>query len=130
LARILIIDDDDAIRRPMKVLLERAGHEVVQAADGQEGLRLWREREADLVITDIHMPEKDGIETILELHALRRTVPIIAISGGDQTRRLDLLASAVMLGAVSTLPKPFTLAELLAAVERALGRPPRSGTDG
>ncbi len=81
---------------------------------------MWRERPGDLVITDIHMPEKDGIETILELRELTPGLRIIAISGGLQTRHLDLLGDAMLLGAVLTVPKPFTLAEILAAVSQAL----------
>ncbi|MBA3522111.1 MAG: response regulator [Gemmatimonadales bacterium] len=120
MAEILIVDDELQIRRPLRILLERAGHRVREAQDGQEAIRMWRERPGDLVITDIHMPEKDGIETILELRALTPGLRIIAISGGLQTRHLDLLGDATLLGAVLTVPKPFTLAEILAAVSQAL----------
>jgi len=118
-----VIDDSEDIRRTLERLLAQAGHEVLLAADGVEGLRLWRERGADLVITDLHMPDKDGIETLVELRAFGPGVPVIAISGGDQTRRLDLLGDAALLGAVATLAKPFTRDELLGAVALALDRP-------
>ncbi|MBA3346091.1 MAG: response regulator [Gemmatimonadales bacterium] len=120
MAEILIVDDDLHIRRPLRILLERAGYQVRDAQNGQEAIRMWRERPGDLVITDIHMPEKDGIETILELRELTPGLRIIAISGGLQTRHLDLLGDAMLLGAVLTVPKPFTLAEILAAVRQAL----------
>lgn len=123
MARILVIDDAEDIRRTLERLLVHAGHEVLLAADGAQGLRVWRERGADLVITDLHMPDKDGIETLVELRAFGPEVPVIAISGGDQTRRLDLLGDAALLGAVATLAKPFTRDELLSAVALALERP-------
>jgi DNA-binding NtrC family response regulator len=118
--RIMVVDDDPGIRRTLKLLLSKAGYEVTQASDGQEALRLWRDHGGDLVITDLHMPEKNGIETILELLTHTPNVPIIAMSGGGQTKRLDLLGNATMLGAVLTIEKPFTLNEMLTLVKRAL----------
>lgn len=118
--RILIVDDDPGIRRVLQVLLTKAGYQVTQASDGFEALRLWREHGGDLVITDLHMPEKNGIETILELLTHSPGMRIIAMSGGGQTKRLDLLGNATMLGAVFTLEKPFTVPEILSLVKRAL----------
>ncbi|HEU4681557.1 MAG TPA: response regulator [Gemmatimonadales bacterium] len=118
--RILIVDDDPGIRRVLQVLLTKSGYQVTQASDGFEALRLWREHGGDLVITDLHMPEKNGIETILELLTHSPGMRIIAMSGGGQTKRLDLLGNATMLGAVFTLEKPFTLPEILSLVKRAL----------
>jgi DNA-binding NtrC family response regulator len=118
--RIMIVDDDPGIRRALQLLLSKAGYRVTQASDGLEALRLWRDHGGDLVITDLHMPEKNGIETIVELLTHTPGVPIIAMSGGGQTRRLDLLGNATMLGAVLTIEKPFTLTEMLALVKRAL----------
>jgi DNA-binding response OmpR family regulator len=126
MARILIIDDEEAIRRPLQILLERFGHEVTVAADGQEGLRLWRSLGADLVITDIMMPNKDGIETIVELQTSAQPVPVIAMSGGDVSQRLDLLGDARLLGAVHTVCKPFSLSEMLKKIGEVLG--PRAET--
>jgi DNA-binding NtrC family response regulator len=118
--RILVVDDDAAIRRSLHALLSRAGYQVVQAGDGSEAIRLWRDRSADLVITDLHMPEKDGIQTIIELLTHSPGVRIIAMSGGGQTKRLDLLGNLTLLGTVLTIEKPFTLGEMMAVVSRAL----------
>ncbi len=118
--RIMIVDDDPGIRRALHILLSRAGYRVTQARDGMEALRLWRDSGGDLVITDLHMPEKNGIEMIIELLAHTPGLRIIAMSGGGQTRRLDLLGDAVLLGAVKTIEKPFTLAEMMDVVRGAL----------
>jgi DNA-binding response OmpR family regulator len=121
MARILIIDDEAALRDILCRLLEREGHDVLTAGDGVDGLRLWREHGAAMVILDIHMPRSDGIETLVQLRALAPTLPVIVISGGDQTRALGLLGDARLLGATRTLAKPFSLSELTAAVNYALG---------
>jgi DNA-binding NtrC family response regulator len=118
--RILIVDDDPSIRRTLEALLKRAGHEVMLACDGSEAVRLWRDHGGDLVITDLHMPEKDGIQTIIELLSHSPGARIIAMSGGGQTKRLDLLGNASLLGAVLTIEKPFTIAEMMNVVNRAL----------
>jgi DNA-binding NtrC family response regulator len=118
--RIMVVDDDAGIRRTLQILLSKAGYEVIQAADGLEAVRLWRDRGGDLVITDLHMPQKDGIETIIELLSHTPGIRIIAMSGGGQTKRLDLLGNVALLGSVQTIEKPFTLAEMLSAVNRAL----------
>lgn len=118
--RILVVDDDASIRRTLNILLTKAGYEVIQASDGFEAVRLWRDRGGDLVITDLHMPQKDGIETIIELLSHTPGIRIIAMSGGGQTKRLDLLGNMALLGSVLTIEKPFTLAEMMAVVGRAL----------
>ena len=118
--RILIVDDDPGIRRALTSLLSKSGYQVTQANDGLEAIRLWRDQGGDLVITDLHMPEKNGIETILELLSHSPGIRIIAMSGGGQTKRLDLLSNATMLGAVLTIEKPFTLTEMLTLVRQAL----------
>ena len=117
----MIVDDDPGIRRALHILLTRAGYTVTQARDGVEALRMWRDRGGDLVITDLHMPEKNGIEMIVELLSHTPGIRIIAMSGGGQTKRLDLLGNASMLGAVYTIEKPFTLNEMMTMVHRALG---------
>jgi DNA-binding NtrC family response regulator len=117
--RVLIVDDDPGIRRTLHILLSREGFQVSQARDGVEALRLWRDQGGDLVITDLHMPEKNGIETIIELLSHSPGMRIIAMSGGGQTKRLDLLSNASMLGAVLTIEKPFTLSEMMSLVRRA-----------
>jgi CheY-like chemotaxis protein len=102
--------------------LTQAGYQVVQAADGSEAIRLWRDHRADLVITDLHMPNKDGIQTIVELLSHTPGIPIIAMSGGGQTKRLDLLGNLTLLGRVLTIEKPFTLNEMMLVVGQALKR--------
>jgi DNA-binding NtrC family response regulator len=118
--RIMVVDDDASIRRTLQILLSKAGYEVMQARDGLEAVRLWRDRGGDLVITDLHMPEKDGIETIIELLSHSPGIRIIAMSGGGQTKRLDLLGNMALLGTVLTIEKPFTLTEMMTMVGRAL----------
>ena len=117
---ILVVDDDPSIRQTLHIALTKAGYEVLQAQDGAEATRLWRARGADLVITDLHMPDKDGIEVIMELRAHSPSTPIIAMSDGGRTKQIGLLASAKLLGAVRTIAKPFTLGEMLTAVEQEL----------
>lgn len=118
--RIMVVDDDAGIRRTLQILLTKAGYEVIQARDGSEAVRLWRDHGGDLVITDLHMPEKDGIQTIIELLTHTPGIRIIAMSGGGQTKRLDLLGNMTLLGSVHTIEKPFTLAEMMSVVSRAL----------
>ena len=122
MARILIIDDDREIRHPLRVALENAGHEVLEAQNGTEGVRLWVDRGADLVITDVFMPEKDGLEVISELRALSPGVKIIALSAGDSTRSLHNLSDAKLFGALRTIPKPFRHAEILATIDELLAQ--------
>ena len=120
MALILVVDDDAGVRRSVERVLQSRGHQVLLAADGGEGLRTWRERGADLVVLDIHMPNTDGIEVLVQLRGLAPRLPVIVISGGVQTRNLDLLADAKLLGASAVLQKPFTLDEILGAVDRAV----------
>jgi CheY-like chemotaxis protein len=128
MALILVVDDDAGVRRSMERVLQSRGHQVLLAADGGEGLRTWREHGADLVVLDIHMPDTDGIEVLVQLRGLAPRLPVIVISGGVQTRNLDLLADAKLLGASAVLQKPFTLDEILGAVDRAVR--PADATDG
>jgi len=115
-ARILIIDDDTTLRETMLMLLSEAGHGVVGAVDGLEGLQLFRAEPADLIITDLHMPS-GGLSTIKALRAEFPKLAIIAISGAGKSR----LEMARALGADRTLMKPFSGQELTAAVAEALG---------
>lgn len=118
--RILVIDDEDQPRRILREVLEQAGYEVVEARDGQEGLQRYHAAPTDLIITDILMPGKEGLETIMEF---RREVPgikIIAISGGGQMGNLTFLDVARRLGARYTFQKPFELRAILEAVREAL----------
>lgn len=118
--RILIVDDDPAIRHTVQIALSRAGYEVVAAKDGGEAMERWREQPAHLVITDLHMPDKNGLEIILELRALSPATPVVAMSDGGRTRQHELLQDAEKLGAVRTLEKPFRLEELLILVKQEL----------
>jgi len=118
--RILLIDDDDGIRRAVRTVLERAGYVVREARGGQAAVELWREEESELVISDIHMPDKDGIETMLELRAFSPDLPIIAVSGSGERESQALLLDAKLFGPTRTLDKPFKLTELLACVRELL----------
>jgi DNA-binding response OmpR family regulator len=120
-AKLLVIDDNPSLRRMMHRALENAGHEVLDAENGERGLELLRTHGADLVITDIMMPEKDGIETIRELHETSPDTRILAISGGGMLHELKYLHMASAFGADATLAKPLRIGELLATVERLLG---------
>jgi DNA-binding response OmpR family regulator len=120
MAKILIIDDEPQIRGVLRKALERAGHEVREAGDGLKGITSFRQEPADLVITDILMPDKEGLESIQELKALRPGLRIIAVSGGIPSAPMDVLAVARTFGASRTFWKPFDLATLLAAVEDEL----------
>ena len=123
MACILIIDDEDQPRRMLQQVLIRAGYDVVEARDGNQGLQLFRTSPTDLIITDILMPEKEGLETIIDLRREFPAVKIIAISGGGRTGNLNFLEVAKRLGAQRTLQKPFELQEMLAAVRDLLQTP-------
>lgn len=119
MAEIIIIEDETALRGMMRKILEAAGHTIRQAANGNEGIQLFRERPPDLIITDLFMPEKDGIETIQELREIA-DVKILAVSGGATIGPDDPLSDAELFGADSTLAKPFTFQELQEKVEELL----------
>jgi CheY-like chemotaxis protein len=124
MARILVIDDEDDSRALVSQALESDGHEVIPATDGAQGLALQRKRPADLVITDIFMPEPDGIETI---HQLKKDFPrlkVIAMSGGGRSSSMlqSVLTTASALGIDAFLRKPFDFATLLQSVRQVLGQ--------
>jgi len=120
-ARILIVDDDSEIREMLRQFLEKQKHEVRVASDGKEALRLQSEHPAELMITDIVMPEKEGLETIMECRRLSPGIKIIAISGGGKIGAKDYLSVARAFGAQKTLLKPFGLKELSDALQELLG---------
>jgi DNA-binding response OmpR family regulator len=125
IARILIIDDEAPIRRLLRIHLERAGYQVMDAPDGRAGLALHAADPADLVITDLFMPEVDGIETIRELRRVGRGVKVIVMSGGDSTGRLSMLGDAKLLGADRAFSKPAKPEDVLKAIRELLaGDPP------
>jgi CheY-like chemotaxis protein len=117
---ILIVDDEDLIRSTLSKALEMSGFRVATAADGNEGLRLYEELKPDVLVTDILMPAKEGIETILELRRKGARIPIIAISGGDRSGNQFFLDIADRLGATHVLPKPFRPAQLIALINDSL----------
>jgi DNA-binding response OmpR family regulator len=119
-AHILLVEDDAGLRRVLQIGLTKAGYDVLEARDGREAISLWQARGADLVITDLYMPDKDGLEVIRELRAQSPSTPIIAITDPRRRGRMDLSESAELLGAVRTLAKPFSLDVMLATVEAAL----------
>ena len=116
---ILLIDDDEALRSVLAKALAYAGHHVLQAADGREGLELYHARKFDLVITDLIMPVQEGVETILRLKKEGATTPVIAISGSASNSRL-YLEIAAKIGARCVLHKPFSPPELLAVINEVL----------
>jgi CheY-like chemotaxis protein len=122
LAKILVVDDDSAVQATIRLLLERAGHNVVVAADGRQGIAIFEAGEFDLLFLDIFMPGMDGIETMRLVHQQQPLVPIIVISGNPLASGScpDFLMMATKLGAVRSLQKPFKPAALLAAVADSL----------
>ncbi|MBM3547635.1 MAG: response regulator [Alphaproteobacteria bacterium] len=120
MARILLIDDDSTVRYALKQVLERAGHQVEEATDGQIGLQMYASGRQDVVVTDIIMPNKEGIETIIELRRMAPDLRIIAMSGGGRTGNRDFLAMAEKLGAARIIAKPFRPRELVEAVDTVL----------
>jgi DNA-binding response OmpR family regulator len=118
LATILIIEDEEPIRILLRNALEAAGHEVREAPNGRIGLAMYRDRPADLVITDILMPEMGGLDMILELTREFLNVKVIAISGNQGEE--NFLHVAKLLGARQTLHKPFSMEKLLSTVQYEL----------
>jgi CheY-like chemotaxis protein len=114
--QILVIDDNDDFRRLLKIALEGDGHQVQTAPNGQDASALLLARPADVVVTDIFMPGKEGIETISELHKQFPRMHIVAMSGRPSATDFDPLSIAEQLGAACTLKKPFPIEELLDAV--------------
>ena len=129
MARIIVIDDDKDVRKVILYELRAAGHEVREAGDGAQGLALQRAAPADLVVTDIYMPEKEGIETIRDLRQEFPATHVIAMSGGSRVGPASegLAVVAGELGVAAVLYKPFHAKELLACVDSALGAQPGSG---
>ncbi len=116
MARVLVIEDDPEVRTYLVAVLTRAGHEVLEAGNGKDGVQVFNDEPCEVVITDIIMPEKDGIETILDLRRDHPNLKVIAISGGGRSTPDNYLHSAKLLGADRAIRKPFTNEEILSAV--------------
>ncbi len=122
MAHILIVDDDELIRITLHTILERAGYETTMATNGQDGLAKFRACPADLIILDMILPEKGGIEALIEFRQAQPDVKIIAISGGVWGNEIDYLHTPKDLGANHCLAKPIGRDELLEVVGRLLAR--------
>ena len=120
MASILIVDDNDPVRDILRKLLERVGHTVYEAADGKAALRMYAGNPTDLVITDIYMPEMDGIEFLTRVREAFPEARVIALSGASSSGKEEVLRDAARLGAVAVLEKPFSVTECLDVVEGAL----------
>lgn len=120
MAKILVIDDERMVRETLKIILTAAGHEVLLTDDGLQGTKAFAEFSPDLVITDILMPEKEGMETIRDMRRLRPDIPIIAISGGGRVGNISFLKVAERFGANLTIAKPFEPEHVVAMVAELL----------
>ena len=124
-ASILIIDDDAAVSRTLSLILTRAGHQVTTVTRGRKGLELLSQGGFDMVLTDIIMPELDGIEAIRRIRTDHPDLRIIAMSGGGQIDKADFLHMAEALGADRVLEKPVRSERLLELVGSVMANPPR-----
>ncbi len=118
--KILVIEDNAIVRNTMMRILQAAGYDVVTANDGLEGVSLFRQEMPDLVISDIIMPQQEGIGTIRQILAESPATKIIAISGGGRIGNTDFLQIARKMGAVDALPKPFDPDDLLGRIDNCL----------
>jgi DNA-binding response OmpR family regulator len=116
--RVLLVDDDDAFRKMMAQTLTEMGYEVMVARNGKDAVQVHELCPADVVLTDLIMPDTDGIEIIREFRRIHAPVKIIAMSGGGWVGTRDYLKTARLLGADETLTKPFSKDELTAALDR------------
>jgi DNA-binding NtrC family response regulator len=120
MARILLIDDDADFRTRLRRTLQKAGYEVAEAGNGQEGLKQMSESLVDLVLTDIIMPDMEGVETVMHLKRTHPELKVIVMSGGGRLTSDNYLKLALKVGAFRAFGKPFEIADLLEAVEAAL----------
>jgi len=119
--QILLVEDDEAFADMLQTTLIQAGYAIVHARNGKEALRLYDAHLPILVLTDLIMPEIEGIELIIELRRRHPGVKIVAMSGGGRSSPHAYLPMAQLLGAARTLPKPFSNKELFAAIQDLLG---------
>jgi two-component system, chemotaxis family, chemotaxis protein CheY len=123
MTRILVVDDDAHVRTVARALLEAAGFQVVEAESGTAALAALSRESVGVVLTDIFMPDTDGIELIHALHGTSPGLPIVAMSGGGYDDGKDVLAVARLLGAAQIIQKPLTHRKLVGAIRRAIGTP-------
>ena len=116
MTRILVIDDDTPVRELTCRMLAREGYEIAEAENGEQGIKIFRNQPFDLIITDLVMPVKDGINTILEIRQMTPDLPILAVSGGGVIAKEQYLNAAGYIKGVTTLAKPFTRQQLIEAV--------------
>jgi two-component system, chemotaxis family, chemotaxis protein CheY len=116
MALAVVIDDDAQVRCLVAMMLKRAGYEVAQAKDGEEGIELCSSLEPEVVVTDIFMPRQDGIDVLRQVKARAKRPRVVAISGGSPRLQLDFLNVAEKMGADAVVQKPFTPSQLLQAV--------------
>lgn len=122
--RVLLVDDHDRVRELLRCVLEEGGYDVIEARNGAEALTVCRLEKPDLEVTDLLMPDKDGLEMIAELRQVASRLPVIAITGGGHVGAELYLVVAETLGAALVLEKPFTGPVLLRAVASLLTSPP------
>ncbi len=118
--KVLIIDDDELIRMTCCNILKKAGYDTLEAENGNLGVSLFKSERPDLTVTDMLMPDKEGLETISEIRAINPTAKIIAISGGGRTKNMSFLQLAKQIGADCVLKKPFKPSDLLTAAKGLL----------
>ena len=124
LPTVLVVEDDVAVRQACAIMLEDHGFRVVTAVDGVDGLRKFRQINPDVVLTDIIMPEKEGVGLIMELRRETPEVKIVVMSGGGRMGNMDFIKIATMLGANIGLYKPFDDLQLVDAIRALLERAP------
>lgn len=122
MARILLVDDEPLLRDSLTIALQRAGHTVTVAQNGAAALKLLAGKTFDVIVTDILMPETDGLEMIIRIRKDSGNVRIIAMSGGGRTRNMNMLEFATSFGADAVLAKPFLPKQLIASVDDVMGR--------
>jgi CheY-like chemotaxis protein len=122
--RVLVIDDHAPIRTTIRIKLEQCGHTVVEAENGVRGLACYRATRPDVVLMDIYMPDRDGLETLRDLLKLDPAANVLAMSGGGSYSHVRILDAARRMGARAVLPKPFSLDEMLQAVTALTPPPP------
>ncbi len=120
--KILVIDDDQQFNEMICMALSDTGYEVITAPDGLKGVQMFTAERPDLVISDLYMPEKEGLETVMELRQIDKAIRILVVSGGSPHMKMsDMFTMAEMFGADAVLPKPFSISTLLQKVKELVG---------